>query len=726
MSDTQTLANIYRPQCFADVVGQTTAVSVLKRIASAEGIAARAVFMKGAFGSGKCVGGDTRISTVHGYRRIKDILPTAGEGFTEFVEGVEQVDGTYASTSHYYKESCVLLNTYRCHSGRVFSGTAAHRVWAYRMGSNVVELVPCKLLRTGDYIASRALDQLGSWDFSLDVTAYKQGYTYRRWCWRKPGYVGDELCVDEAAYASRDIAMSYLCGLLDVAGNFQYGVISFSSTHYNYVEGVRELLDYIGLDYNSVFGRRVRVQDKHKGSESKGVDHVRLTLESSIFFYKMYSRWVAAHSDEVLAIRQDCRDIRRILKVSRSLDCIAPGSYQVAGINIGAGTVYRQLLSELKIALKGLSLKILSQQVSGFISWYRSFKGGILRPCILEELDRILLASGRVEGIGAMLRSFCGVRFDKIISISTAVRVVYDVTVPGSHVFMSGNFLNHNTTMARIFAKAMNCSAFKKVGDVCNECTGCAEAQSVNSTLYWELDGTVVGNVEGIRQLTERLSYVPEGRRVVVLDEVQAISAAASAALLKVVEEGVPNTMFLFCGTEGISAPLQSRCVNVSIELLPLSVIEDYIGRIAASRGILLSEDELHILSAKSGGHMRDALSLLQFYEMVGSKALDSSYHTLVEFILGCFARSSGIVAAERLTALLLYPSDDIKRSIGLLLRNIFTAVEGDSPEYRLQKAGLGKSLFQFFYAPVAQSALGDEVGIEILLRALMDKAGVR
>lgn len=123
----------------------------------------------------------------------------------------------------------------------------------------------------------------------------------------------------------------------------------------------------------------------------------------------------------------------------------------------------------------------------------------------------------------------------------------------------------------------MNCSEFKHKDDVCNECAGCQEASASNSSLYWELDATRVGNVDGVRALKEQLMVVPEGRRVVTIDEIQSSSKASQDALLKTVEEGVPNTIFMFCGTEDISPTLKSRCVNIDISTIPLPLVEAHV-----------------------------------------------------------------------------------------------------------------------------------------------------
>lgn len=313
------------------------------------------------------------------------------------------------------------------------------------------------------------------------------------------------------------------------------------------------------------------------------------------------------------------------------------------------------------------------------------------------------------------------------LAVETLRHIAMAEGIVARAVFLRGSWGSGKTTLSRIMGRAMNCDRMRVDGDVCNSCSGCAEGGSPTSSTYWELDGTVVGNTEGIRRLRDRLSLVPDGRRVVVLDEVQACSRASADALLKIVEEGVPDTMFIFSGTEDILPTLKSRCINIDITTIPTKYIEEHIAKIAESRGLSISSSELGVLVAKSQGHMRDALQLLQYYELVGVSALDSSYFKFRDFIASCFSRSGMGSPDALLSSVLLYPIVDIQHSVGLLLRNIFTSDDEDSIEFKLRKANLGDNLFKFFFNPTAQQALQSEAGVEVLMRSLIEKtAGSR
>lgn len=773
----QNLANLYRPRCFADVVGQPLAVETLRRIAMADGIVARAVFLRGAWGSGKCVGGDSRISTDRGYLRIGDIEHSAC-GFTPMVFGVEQSDGSFADTSHFYHEQACVLRRFVTKSGRSFSGTYDHPVLAYRVGSDRVELVRCGDLRAGDYVARRWLGHIPISMEDIDIEEAKLYCLYGIWLgdgWvsrdgASVGYISQgslvewcrsveggsqaitpdhrgcsvyrlpfthsrlsrliggacrswDKCIHEDVFGSRARAFFTLYGLLITDGWIERrGALCFGSTSPHLTKSVCDILDWFSLQYSVRWRRNRKYFYKPAGEYRQCRDSSRITLSvaSSELLLEAFVRYAS-----LLGI-DDTRANRLLSSYSLYSEASAVRSHKInrktcfsfsEDVALHVSDLFRSLRSGVD-----KSLRHKGDQFSRDVGNLRMF-----RTSSNEAFERSVhwLESCGVE-VPASLRSFCGVRFDCIESINDVVEDVYDVSVPSTHLFMSGGLLNHNTTLSRITGKALNCSSFRRSGDICNACDGCHEGDSPTSSLYWELDGTVIGNTEGIRSLRDRLSVVPAGRRLVVLDEVQAISRAAGDALLKIVEEGVPNTMFMFSGTEDILPTLKSRCVNIDITTIPLHYIEDHISRIAGERSLTITPAEVSILAAKSAGHMRDALQLLQFYELVGSRALDSSYFKFRDFVMSCFSKR-GLNPEDYLTPVLLYPVIDIKHSVGLFLRTVFTTTDESSVEFKFRKGRLGDTLFKFFFSPVAQQAMQSEVGMEVLLRSLIEKtAGQR
>lgn len=287
-------------------------------------------------------------------------------------------------------------------------------------------------------------------------------------------------------------------------------------------------------------------------------------------------------------------------------------------------------------------------------------------------------------------------------------------------VFLKGAYGSGKSTLCRIFGRAMSCSEFKKTGDVCNECVGCKEADAANSQTYFEFDSSVAGNMDAIRALKERLSYVPNSRRVVVFDETQSASKAALNALLKLVEDGVPNTMFVFASTEDILPTIRSRSVCLDITPIPHELIVKRLQDISVLQGMEIPKIHLDTIAVKSNGHMRDALSLLQLYSLAGEDALKSSYNQIVKFFrcaLGKKEQEANILIQE----IMGYPIVDVRNSLYIFIKNCYVAKQGDVL-YPFVQSGVVNKIYGFTFNSVSQQALRDEMGIELYFRSFLDK----
>lgn len=289
-------------------------------------------------------------------------------------------------------------------------------------------------------------------------------------------------------------------------------------------------------------------------------------------------------------------------------------------------------------------------------------------------------------------------------------------------IFLKGSWGSGKSTMARIFGRALSCSEFRKLGDVCNECQGCKEASAKNSQTYYEFDATVAGNVDSIRNLHDKLAYLPPkgARRLVVWDEIHAASNAALNALLKMVEEGMPQTIFMFCSTEDILPTLKSRSICLDITTVPRQLMASRLEYVASQEHLTLTDDVIESICTKSLGHMRDALSLLQLYSLAGEDALKTPYSYLQKFIFACLSHHKP-EAISLLSAIMEYPITDIQTSINTLIQSVYKSSSEDKLNVLLKK-GFAWKLFQFFYSPVAQQAMKSEAGMLILLQSFIDK----
>lgn len=170
------------------------------------------------------------------------------------------------------------------------------------------------------------------------------------------------------------------------------------------------------------------------------------------------------------------------------------------------------------------------------------------------------------------------------------------------------------TTIAKIFAKAVNCEN-KKDGSPCNECPTCKAINSGASMNVIEIDAASNNGVDNIREIRDEVQYSPtEGRfKVYIIDEVHMLSIGAFNALLKTLEEPPSYVIFILATTEAHKIPvtIMSRCQRYDFKRISVETITDRLKELTAVEGIQVEDRALAYIAKAADGAMRDALSLL-------------------------------------------------------------------------------------------------------------------
>lgn len=170
------------------------------------------------------------------------------------------------------------------------------------------------------------------------------------------------------------------------------------------------------------------------------------------------------------------------------------------------------------------------------------------------------------------------------------------------------------TTIAKIFAKAVNCE-HPVDGSPCEECESCQSIVSGRSMNVVEIDAASNNGVENIREIREQVQYPPtEGRyRVYIIDEVHMLSTGAFNALLKTLEEPPSYVIFILATTEVHKIPITvlSRCQRYDFRRITIETIAARLRELADAEQIPAEERALTYLAKAADGSMRDALSLL-------------------------------------------------------------------------------------------------------------------
>jgi DNA polymerase III subunit gamma/tau len=170
------------------------------------------------------------------------------------------------------------------------------------------------------------------------------------------------------------------------------------------------------------------------------------------------------------------------------------------------------------------------------------------------------------------------------------------------------------TTIARIFAKCLNCERGQSARP-CGECATCVDIDAGRFVDLIEVDAASRTKVEDTRDLLENVQYMPSrGRyKVYLIDEVHMFSNHSFNALLKTLEEPPSHVKFLLATTDPKKLPVTilSRCLQFNLKRLPVSVISARMALILAAENIAVETGALRLLAVSADGSLRDALSLL-------------------------------------------------------------------------------------------------------------------
>lgn len=178
------------------------------------------------------------------------------------------------------------------------------------------------------------------------------------------------------------------------------------------------------------------------------------------------------------------------------------------------------------------------------------------------------------------------------------------------------------TTVARLYAKALNCSARAQGAEPCNVCESCVAIAAGRHEDVLEIDGASNTGVGDVRALQETVDYVPQRSafKVYIIDEVHMLSQAAFNALLKTLEEPPRHVVFVFATTElqKVPATILSRCQAFYLRKLPHAIIKARLADIVAKENVAAEDRALTVIAREGRGSMRDALTLLDQAMLLG------------------------------------------------------------------------------------------------------------
>ncbi len=174
------------------------------------------------------------------------------------------------------------------------------------------------------------------------------------------------------------------------------------------------------------------------------------------------------------------------------------------------------------------------------------------------------------------------------------------------------------TTIARIMAKALNCTGSdgsgKMTSEPCGKCPACLEIDAGRFVDYIEMDAASNRGVDDIAALLEKAAYAPSNARykVYMIDEVHMLTNHAFNAMLKTLEEPPEHVKFILATTDPQKIPVTilSRCLQFNLKQMPVPLIVEHLEKVLAAENVQYQANALRVLAKAAQGSMRDALSL--------------------------------------------------------------------------------------------------------------------
>lgn len=288
------------------------------------------------------------------------------------------------------------------------------------------------------------------------------------------------------------------------------------------------------------------------------------------------------------------------------------------------------------------------------------------------------------------------------------------------------------TSLAKIFAKTLNCLNSADKITACNTCPNCLSITAGSNMDVFEIDAASNRGIDEIRNLRDNVKFSPTSckYKVYIIDEVHMLTIEAFNALLKTLEEPPAHVIFILATTEVHKIPItiQSRCQRFDFRKLNTMDLEQRLNFVAQDSQISVTPEAVSLIALQADGALRDALSLLEQASIVETPVSAASLRTMLGSVHKEQLRELLLLIAEKNTASLLISLNKILNSgkdsrnllyelIGYLRAILIFKIQPEDPTILLADATTEIASFQDLFSETQLTEIIN--ALQILLQEL-------